>query len=263
MSPKSVPKKSLKRLFLDTFKSLLEGPQGHFSRRFRAHPDFWRHSLGLGHGERRVYRGTGVSRGVQPTTWERSLKIWELQIPCFEEFFWGGNTLGRIPASLPHTLGSACTFYGECSTSDQASSSPTQDEMFIFGGIHSAMPHQCLQDGWILDTSCMEWKKIHFKAPLHPSTVFSHSPKSRAPKPGVTVPHPSKTLHTLGVSNWQVVFPKVPEGHKHRVTTPRTLGKSCGPPQTPAETPQNPRRDPAEPSERPPQSPRRDPRRAL
>ena len=40
--------KSLKRHFLDTFKSLLnlEGPQGHFPRRFRAHPDFWRHSLG-------------------------------------------------------------------------------------------------------------------------------------------------------------------------------------------------------------------------
>ena len=59
----------------------------------------------LGHGEVRVYRGKGVSRGVQRTTWERSLKSWELQIPCFEEFFWGGNTLGRIPASLPHTLG--------------------------------------------------------------------------------------------------------------------------------------------------------------
>jgi dynein heavy chain len=38
------------------------------------------------------------------------------------------------------------------------------DEIFIFGGIHSAMPYQCLQDGWIIDTTCMEWKKIHFKA---------------------------------------------------------------------------------------------------
>ena len=59
-------------------------------------------------------------------------------------------------------------------------------------------------------------------------------------------------------------LPTVPEGHKHRVTTPRTLGKSRGPPQSPAETPQNPRRDPAEPSERPPQSPLRGefPRRA-
>ena len=59
-------------------------------------------------------------------------------------------------------------------------------------------------------------------------------------------------------------IPKVPEGHKHRVTTPGTLGKSRGPPQNPAETPRNPRRDPAEPSERPPQSPLRGkfPRRA-
>ena len=36
---------------------------------------------------------------------------------------------------------------------------------------------------------------------------------------------------------------------------PKTLGKSRGPPQNPAETPQNPRRDPAEPSERPPAEP--------
>ena len=38
---------------------------------------------------------------------------------------------------------------------------------------------------------------------------------------------------------------------------PKNLGKSSGPPQNPAETPQNPRRDPAEASERPPQSPLR------
>ena len=30
---------------------------------------------------------------------------WELRIPCFEELFLGGNTLGLVPASLPHTLG--------------------------------------------------------------------------------------------------------------------------------------------------------------
>ena len=41
----NVSKKWLKSVCLDTFKSLLEGPQGHFSRHFRAHPDFWRHSL--------------------------------------------------------------------------------------------------------------------------------------------------------------------------------------------------------------------------
>ena len=44
--------------------------------------------------------GTGVSRRVWRTTWERSLKNWELQIPCFEEFFWGGNTLGLVLPSL-------------------------------------------------------------------------------------------------------------------------------------------------------------------
>ena len=62
-----------------------------------------------------MYRGTGVSRGVRRTTWDRSLKSWELQILCFEEFFWGGNTLGLVPASLPHTLGYACTFYAPTS----------------------------------------------------------------------------------------------------------------------------------------------------
>jgi len=45
------------------------------------------------------------------------------------------------------------------------STSPTNsDEVFVFGGIHSAMPYQCLQDGWILDTASMEWKKVHFKS---------------------------------------------------------------------------------------------------
>ena len=69
----------------------------------------------IGKGEVRVYRGTGVSHRVRRTTWDRSLKNWELQIPCFEEFFWGGNTLGLIPASLPHALGYACTFYAPTS----------------------------------------------------------------------------------------------------------------------------------------------------
>ena len=58
----------------------------------------------------RVYRGTGVSRGVRRTTWERSLKNWELQISCFEEFLGGGTVLGLFLASPPHTLGYACTF---------------------------------------------------------------------------------------------------------------------------------------------------------
>ena len=51
-----------------------------------------------------------VSRGVRRTTWERSLKIWELQISCFEEFLGGENVLGLAPASLPHTLGYAVLF---------------------------------------------------------------------------------------------------------------------------------------------------------
>ena len=69
----------------------------------------------FGHGEVRVYRGTGVSRGVRRTTWERSLKTWELQISFFEEFLGGENVLGLVPASLPHTLGYACTFYAPTS----------------------------------------------------------------------------------------------------------------------------------------------------
>ena len=69
----------------------------------------------IGHGEVRVYRGTGVSREVQRRTCERSLKIWELQIPCFEEFLGGENVLGLVPASLPHTLGYACTSYAPTS----------------------------------------------------------------------------------------------------------------------------------------------------
>ena len=55
----------------------------------------------VGHGEVRVYRGTGVSRGVRRATWERSLKMWELQIPCFEEFLWGGTLWdSSLPVSL-------------------------------------------------------------------------------------------------------------------------------------------------------------------
>ena len=77
----------------------------------------------IGHGEVRVYRGTGVSRGVRRTTWERSLKIWELQIACFEEFLGGENVLGLVPASLPHTLGYACTSY--------APTSPPPKERFL------------------------------------------------------------------------------------------------------------------------------------
>ena len=62
------------------------------------------------------------------TTWERSLKKWELQIPCFEEFFWGGNTLGLVPSSRPRSLGYACTLY--------APTSPLlMGDFFLFGGM--------------------------------------------------------------------------------------------------------------------------------
>lgn len=40
------------------------------------------------------------------------------------------------------------------------------DEIFVFGGIHSATPYQCMNDGWVLDTESMEWKKIQFKAAI-------------------------------------------------------------------------------------------------
>ena len=38
-----------------------------------------------------------------------------LQIPIFEEFFWGGNTLGLVPSSHSHSLGYACTLYAPTS----------------------------------------------------------------------------------------------------------------------------------------------------
>ena len=69
----------------------------------------------FGHGEVRVYKGTGASRGVRRTTWERSLKKWELQIHSFKEFFWGGNTLGLVPSSHPRSPGYACTLSGHTS----------------------------------------------------------------------------------------------------------------------------------------------------
>ena len=37
-------------------------------------PKMFHNELLLGRGEVGVDRGTGVSRGVRPTTWERSLK---------------------------------------------------------------------------------------------------------------------------------------------------------------------------------------------
>ena len=63
------------------------------------------HSFCFGQGEVRVYKGTGVSRGVRRTTWERSLKNWELQTPCFEEFFLGREHFGTRPCQSPSRFG--------------------------------------------------------------------------------------------------------------------------------------------------------------
>ena len=63
------------------------------------------------------------------------------------------NLVDLDPASLVppgRTLHSACGI--------------SEDEVFVFGGVHSATPYQCLADGWLLDTTCMEWKKMQFKA---------------------------------------------------------------------------------------------------
>ena len=48
---------------------------------------------------------------VEPTTWERSLKRWELHIPDLDGLCWGGNTSGLVPSSLPQILGYAYTLY--------------------------------------------------------------------------------------------------------------------------------------------------------
>ena len=57
------------------------------------------------------------------------VKIWELQISCFEEFSVGENVLGLVPASLPHTLGYACTFYA-----------PTSPPLIFGAGEHPYVP---------------------------------------------------------------------------------------------------------------------------
>ena len=92
----------------------------------------------LGHREVRVYGGTGVSRRVGPTTWERSHKNWELQILGFEEFLWERNTLGLVPARHPHTLGYACTFYAR--TSPPPVSGPTISSEYGFGEYGFSVP---------------------------------------------------------------------------------------------------------------------------
>ena len=84
-----------------------------------------------------MYRGTGVSRGVRRTNWERSLKFWELQISCFEKLLGGENVLGLIPASLPHTLGYACTFYAPTSPSPRVRPNPVFGHFLLHFGLEA------------------------------------------------------------------------------------------------------------------------------
>ena len=64
---------------------------------------------------------TGVQRyGCIPRSAAEQLardppKNWELQVSCFQEFWGGENVLRLVPASLPHALGYACTFYAPTS----------------------------------------------------------------------------------------------------------------------------------------------------
>ena len=59
-------------------------------------------------------------------------KNWELQISWFEEFLGGENVLGLVPASLPHTLGYACTFYAPTSPSPRNSFWPRREIVNIY-----------------------------------------------------------------------------------------------------------------------------------
>ena len=59
----------------------------------------------FGHGEVRVYRGTGVSRRVRQTTWERSLKNWEKPNPLFWRVFLGREHIGTRPCQSPSQFG--------------------------------------------------------------------------------------------------------------------------------------------------------------
>ena len=115
-----------------------------------------------------MYRATGVSRGVQRTTWERSLKNWELHISCFEEFLGGENVLGLVPASLPHTLGYACIFYA-----------PTSPPPIFFAGKCRNLGRDsiscCRESGEELSSSAASCWKTPSSKEYPTATAFSSS----------------------------------------------------------------------------------------
>ena len=63
--------------------------------------------------------GTGVERyGCIPQSAANNLGEIPQRMGApnpFEEFFWGGNTLGLVPSSLPHIVGYASTLYAPTS----------------------------------------------------------------------------------------------------------------------------------------------------
>ena len=59
----------------------------------------------VGNGEVRVYKGTGVSRGVRRTTWERSLKNGSSNSPVLKSFLLGRDHFGTRPFQSPSLSG--------------------------------------------------------------------------------------------------------------------------------------------------------------
>ena len=87
------------------------------SREPRHCPEFLESGIQIGRGSTGVQRHgcaeCGEQLGRDPS------RNWELQKPCFDGFFWGGNNLGLVPASLPHAFGYACTFMPPLSSPKQ------------------------------------------------------------------------------------------------------------------------------------------------
>ena len=78
---------------------------------------------------------------MRRTTWERSLKNWELQISCFEEFWGGENVLGLVPASNPHALGYALHFLRPHFPSPKPLQGRLADILWVLQNSHQ-MSHQ-------------------------------------------------------------------------------------------------------------------------